>query len=398
MFVFKKAKEHNGRKLLVFLLLALLEIASYSNQPIEQEPLMTINSANEYSSRQILVSPDSSKIISLNRKLLSFGSDISVWDVNKTEHLYTFKLDSFLSNMTMSPDGKSVVSKDAKFLKIIDFNDGSIREKFELNGDSLLGGFTITPDGKKIITSEKVFSLLDNKSILSVHSVEDGALIKQFTENYGTNFVAIDNNTIASLVISKGFLYPSVYIKMVNLNDGSLMAITEDIGMANVIARNLAINNDKTIIAWTDMAKNINIYELSTKKVLASIETKLGFIGLVMEMKMTQDNKFLIYTDSKGRIEIWNIKENKLVASKQQNGYAGNLTIAPDGKYFLVSEGNVIRLYDMSTGDLLVNFIGHTDTVTAITIMPNDKQIASGSSDRTIKLWNLPADLTRIEK
>jgi WD40 repeat protein len=52
--------------------------------------------------------------------------------------------------------------------------------------------------------------------------------------------------------------------------------------------------------------------------------------------------------------------------------------------------GNVIRLYHLTTGELLTTLTGHTAPITGVTFSPDGKQVAASSTDGTILIWNVP--------
>lgn len=47
-----------------------------------------------------------------------------------------------------------------------------------------------------------------------------------------------------------------------------------------------------------------------------------------------------------------------------------------------------LRLWDLNTGETARQFIGHTSDVLSVSFSADNRQIVSGSRDRTIKLWN----------
>jgi WD40 repeat protein len=67
--------------------------------------------------------------------------------------------------------------------------------------------------------------------------------------------------------------------------------------------------------------------------------------------------------------------------------------ISSDGAYALsASWDKTLRLWELSTGVTTRQFIGHTKDVLSVSFSADNRQIVSGSRDRTIKLWNTLGD------
>ncbi|KFZ24532.1 hypothetical protein V502_00989 [Pseudogymnoascus sp. VKM F-4520 (FW-2644)] len=71
------------------------------------------------------------------------------------------------------------------------------------------------------------------------------------------------------------------------------------------------------------------------------------------------------------------------------SGWVEAVAFSPDGKQIATGSGdNTIKLWDASTGSLQKTLAGHSGLVGAVAFSPDGKQIATGSGDNTIKLWD----------
>ena len=67
--------------------------------------------------------------------------------------------------------------------------------------------------------------------------------------------------------------------------------------------------------------------------------------------------------------------------------------ISSDGAYALsASWDKTLRLWELSTGQTTRRFVGHTNDVLSVSFSADNRQIVSGSRDRSIKLWNTLGD------
>jgi WD40 repeat protein len=75
-------------------------------------------------------------------------------------------------------------------------------------------------------------------------------------------------------------------------------------------------------------------------------------------------------------------------------GYIGAVAFSPDGKTLIsgAEKDKTIKLWDVESGRLIKSFIGHSSGVRSIAVS-KDGTIASGSFDKTIKIWELDGTL-----
>jgi caspase domain-containing protein/WD40 domain-containing protein/glucodextranase-like protein len=72
------------------------------------------------------------------------------------------------------------------------------------------------------------------------------------------------------------------------------------------------------------------------------------------------------------------------------SGIVYSVAFSPDGKTIASGSGDkTIRLWDVNTGRLIRPLAGHGGIVRSVAFSPDGKTIASGSEDKTIKLWQV---------
>ena len=165
-------------------------------------------------------------------------------------------------------------------------------------------------------------------------------------------------------------------------------------------------------LASAGFDKTVRIWDLETG---LELRTLRGFPSFAVEVRWSPDGKLLAASAAKGDDEssvtfIWNAKTGEKLhtldpgVTPPKDRYTrgdfklqatGNLAVGPfawsadSSRIASGNNGNVIRIWDVSTGMVVKQLTGHSLKVRALAWSPDGSRLASGSSDHYLKVWDL---------
>ena len=118
-------------------------------------------------------------------------------------------------------------------------------------------------------------------------------------------------------------------------------------------------------------------------KILTGHESWIGDIAI------SKDGKAVISVGDDKKIKVWNIERRKIIREFNENDTVKSIIYINERNIASGSFDNTVKIWDLETGEKLHTLKGHSNTINTLSITPNEKKLVSGSKDRSIKIWDL---------
>jgi len=332
---------------------------------------------------------------------------VRVWDVDAGRLLGTMTHDSVVSCLAFGPGGDLVATGTDDGAHVWDGR--AFRRIGEVGKGEPVHGVAFAPDGSYVATAtDDGITIWDPVTLKKVGAVElpDGAISVAAS---ATRVAAGSNDSTVALI---------------DPSTGEIAAVLrgheDPVGALAFMPdgkRLVTGSYDKTVRVWDEDGEQLAVFQGHDEAVLT-----VGCIdGLVVSgaadgtmrlwaprtggavVTLRGDGDFLsaVAFDPKGEllaatsaghgeIRIWDAQTGAPVRYIEESGGLSSLAFSPDGACILAGgdEDAAGRIHDVKTGALLRRLDGHASSVKAVAYSPDGTRAATGSADRTIRIWD----------
>jgi len=299
-----------------------------------------------------------------------------------------------VASVAFSPDGKLIVSCSFENGTIIIWDVATGQEIRTLFADSKgVGSVRFSPDGTYIISRSD-----DLPGTINIWDRNTGKELKRISGSASEAIISMDISSDGRQITYVYHKYTSPFqediygIRLFDITTGKqIQSFLENIERATSIA----FSPDGTrIITCSFDDRIIKIWDAATGQELRTISEDLDSVDFI---SFTPDGKYIVSRSRPKQtfsttIIIWDANTGMKIRGISAE-YFCPIAIHPDGSQIATVpyRRNKIRLIDVTTGKDIKTaseFTGHTDEIKSLAFSPDGKLIVSGSSDKSIKLWD----------
>jgi WD40 repeat protein/serine/threonine protein kinase len=309
-----------------------------------------------------------------SKRIVTGGLDgiARVWDAaTGTEQLRLEGHTSRVTNAIFSADGRQILtaSGDAT-ARLWDSTTGSIMLTLNGHTDGVADA-TFSRDGERILTASRdgTVRLWDRQSGKEVfHMTAHPAQVSSAAFN-----------SDGQRLLTSGFDGKARVWDVSTRTE--LMAVGDD--YFPLLAA--AYSKNARYIATADIGRSIKIWDVSSKKVTLTItNTNTVAVGLAFDPEGDD-----IAVPDGNVVKIWNIRTGEQrLQLKGHNDTVQRVAYSSFGSLIVsASVDNTAIIWDVDTGEIVHVLRGHTGWVNSANFSPDGAHIVTGSSDRTVRIW-----------
>ena len=302
---------------------------------------------------------------------------IDIWEASSGRLLQSLQANSVVAPESISFRPKARILAVATYDATVDLWDVTSGVTLRtLKADDYRGieAISFTPDGEMLFVSNAPHRALTVRT-LDLWDVAKGTLIRRIPaeESVYADSVSFrqDGKYLATASLEDVRLYEMESLQLTRTLSGHKAGIVS-----------VALAPDfRTIVTGSNNGFT-NAWDLSTAHSQCDLEHKDAFFSI----HFSPDQKLAFLGNSANlELTLWDLNSCSRLGRLDD---VKNIVFSPDGNAIAFPQDNTAQVYGTDPFRLIRTLRGHTGGVNSVIFSPNGKTLASGSSDKSVKLWD----------
>jgi len=145
-----------------------------------------------------------------------------------------------------------------------------------------------------------------------------------------------------------------------------------------------ALAEDRKLLASAAEDKTVRLWDPGGKETLS-----IPHEGVALAVAFSPDGKEVVSGSVDKALRIFSATDGKALGSFSHAAEVRAVAVSPDARYYSAGPGNEILDWRPPTLSAVRTLSGHGDIVHSVAFSPDGQTAASGSADKTVRLWSL---------
>jgi WD40 repeat protein/serine/threonine protein kinase len=173
--------------------------------------------------------------------------------------------------------------------------------------------------------------------------------------------------------------------RTVRLWDGASLQPLFDLPGVTDAVTSVAFSADGRRVAAGALDNVVRVWNASTGRITASMS---GHESAVTAVAFGENDTRLASASTDGPVRIWDLAASQLVTTLPVERAVHSIAFRPGGGQLAVGGDDGLAVWDLATASLWKTLEGHRAAVRAVAYSPDGKLLASGSFDRTVRVFD----------